>query len=172
MSCSAIHTSFSLNGKRFEEFGEGDRPVADTELLMLLVACLGILLLYCIACLYAFYHGGKENQKLRFQLFICLIQQHVVGQLDVFCKHYQCPTELFLSIQSITMQDLRYTNTTALKNNLVHVGNRIGIAKCKICRTIHACPCALTVQKLTDALCFGLGSQSTRSRVDSSTAQK
>jgi hypothetical protein len=47
-------TSFSLNGKRFKEFGEGDRPVADTELLMLLVACLGILLLYCIPCLYAF----------------------------------------------------------------------------------------------------------------------
>ena len=60
MPCSAIHTSFSLNDKRFEEFGEGDRPVADTELLVLLVACLGILLLYCIACLYAFCMEERE----------------------------------------------------------------------------------------------------------------
>lgn len=65
MSCSVIHTSFSLNDKRFEEFGEGDRPVADTELLMLLVVCLGTLLLYCIDCLYTFYHGGKGNYSIR-----------------------------------------------------------------------------------------------------------
>lgn len=104
MSCTEIHTSFSLNDKRFEEFGEGDRPVADTELLMLLVACLGILLLYCIACLYAFYHQGKG--KIRFQQFICLMQQHVLSQYEAFRKHYQCPAEFLLSIQSITMEDL------------------------------------------------------------------
>lgn len=51
MACQAVFTSFSLSGARLEEFGEGDRPVAVTELLVLLVACLGMFLLYCIACL-------------------------------------------------------------------------------------------------------------------------
>lgn len=125
--CSAIHTSFSLNDKRFEEFGEGDRPVADTELLVLLVGCLGILLLYCIACLYAFCHGKKGKLETEIPAINVLTSATCCKPIMsfYFCKYYQCSAEFFLSIQSITMLDLRVrpTSTSAQKKKKIEPCN-------------------------------------------------
>jgi hypothetical protein len=41
MACRDIPTSFSLKRTTFEEFGEGDQPVVQIEIMSSLVACLG-----------------------------------------------------------------------------------------------------------------------------------
>lgn len=48
-----VHTSFSFIVEILKELGEGDRLVTDNEALVLLLPCLGMLLQFCNACLYA-----------------------------------------------------------------------------------------------------------------------